>query len=197
MPRLEGKKFKKRYLLFFGIVLLIIYFGPQVAGGYSYSASLAIQHSLPNQDGEVVFEKDFGNKKVVIVDTAIGSFVKLIDKKFGIFYRASSVELIEGKTPQGKMKITWSASQKNDQQYDSLFAAEILDDDIVKVIVTNESQQETIKSLLEARKESSIFIEMKVKNGYAAHYSQLNNSDAGNFVFRGINAEGDVISIDD
>lgn len=99
-------------------------------------------------------------------------------------------------TPKEKMKIAWSASERDEKHYDSLFAAEIMDDSLVKVVVTNADLEEESTSLAEAKKQSTVVIEMDVKHGYAAHHSYLNHSDAGDFVFHGLNEKGEVISED-
>lgn len=93
------------------------------------------------------------------------------------------------------MKFIWSATLKDDKYYDSLFAAEVLDTKIAKVIVSNESGNENDLSLSEVKEQSTVYVEMDVINGYAAHYSHLHNSDVGGFVFRGLNSEGKVVSV--
>lgn len=188
--------FKKRYLIFLGILLLlVVYFGP-LMGGYSFTEESAIRHSFPNQDGETVFEKEFGSKKVVIWDTGTQSYVKLISKTWGTFYRATSLDAISAVTSEEKMKISWSASQNENNYYHTLLAAEVLDDDIVKVVVSDESGNEDDTTLNEAKEQSTVYVEMDVINGYAAHYSYLPNSNVGGFVFRGLNSDGEVVSVE-
>ena len=93
------------------------------------------------------------------------------------------------------MKFTWSATLKDDKYYDTLLAAKVLDNEIVKVIVSNESSNENDLSLSEVKEQSTVYVKMDVINGYAAHYSYLHTSDVGGFVFRGLNSEGEVISV--
>jgi hypothetical protein len=106
------------------------------------------------------------------------------------------------------MKYTWSATQQFNNFYDTLFAVEVLDTNIVKVIISNEINNENYLSMIsneinnqnylslsEAKKQSSVFFELDVINGYTAHYSYLHTSDVGEFVFRGLNSEGKVIWI--
>jgi hypothetical protein len=50
-------------------------------------------------------------------------------------------------------------------------------------------------SLSKVKEYSTVYIEMDVINGYAAHYSYLKPSDVKGFVFRGLNSEGKVISV--
>jgi hypothetical protein len=197
----EGRKLKmkikKRYLIFFAVLLLLLYFDP-LSTGYSLTEESAIRNSFPNQGGEIVFEKKFDNNKVVVWDTGPESYVKLLRKELGIFYRVHAANAVSGITADNKMKFTWDATLKDDIYYDTLFAAVILDKKIVKVIVSNNginNINDINLTLREVEENSTVYIEMDVINGYAAHYSYLHNSDVGGFLFRGLNSEGKVISI--
>lgn len=189
-------KFKKRYLIIFGVLLILFYFGPSILGGYSWTEYSAIRYTFPNEDGKVVFQKEFGNKKVVIWDTGKQRYVKLIENTLGLLYRSTNVSEINAATLDEKMIITWSGSQNEDEFYDTLFAAEVLDDDIVKVVISNDDRNGNDMSLSEGKEHSTLFVEMDVINGYAAYYSYLPYSDVGNFVFRGFNSDGKVVSVD-
>jgi hypothetical protein len=194
---MRGKRItKKRYFAILILLLIIFYFSPSFIGGYSWTEYSAIRYTLPYDDGKVVFEKEFKNKKVVIWDTGRSKYVKLIENNFWFLYRSTSVSAIEANTSNDKMRITWSASQQEDKVYDTLLAAEILDEDIVKVIVSNETNlEERDLSLKEVKKQSTMFVEMEVKGGFAAHYIPITYSELSNFVFRGVNADGKVVSI--
>lgn len=196
---LKSKRFiKKRYFILIIALLLLTYFSPSMFGGYSLSESLAIHHSFPNMKGEVVFEKEFGNKKAVVSIVEEQKYVKIIENKYGFFYGVIDASEIIGATPDGKMKATWSATQRGETvYYDTLFAAEVFDDEIVRVVVSNDRRNEEYKNrtLNEVEEKSHLFIEMDVVNGFAVNYSYLPSSDVGHLVFRGINSEGEIVSI--
>ena len=48
--------------------MAIIYYGPSFFGGYYWTERSAIKNLFPN-DGIVVVEKDFNNKKIIVWDT--------------------------------------------------------------------------------------------------------------------------------
>jgi hypothetical protein len=188
--------FKKRYIIIFAVLMIMYFLGPPFLGGNSWSEYSAIRYSYPNMDGKVVFEKEFENKKLIIWDTNHRPYVKLIENKFGFLFRSTNSSVIDAEALNGKMKITWSANQKGDKSYNTIFGAEVYDKDIVKIIVSNERHlNESDLSLSEVKEKSTLFIEMVVENGYAAHYVSLPNSKTGGFVFRGVNSEGNIVSL--
>lgn len=89
------------------------------------------------------------------------------------------------------MKFIWSAHAGKKGFYNTLFAAKVLDKNIVKVVVSNVNKD---KSLDEVKNTSTFYMEMPVNNGYAINYSYLPNSKVGGFVFFGADPEGKVIS---
>lgn len=193
---MKGKAFfKKRNFIFFLLLVAFIYFGPYFIGGYYWTERSAIRDSFPNKDGVVAFEEDIQNKKVVIWDTGQNKYIKLIENNFLILYRPILVGGIDIKTPDEKMNITWTATHQAGEIYHTLFAAEALDENIVKVIVSNEINSEKDLSLKEVEEQSTIFAEMDVENGVAAYYALIPNFDVGNFKFRGVDAEGNVVSV--
>ncbi|MGP4109216.1 hypothetical protein [Virgibacillus sp. L01] len=193
------KKLKKRYLIIFSALLLLLiglYFGPAVLGGYAITEHSAIRYTVPSQDGELVFEKEIEDKKIVIWDTGKVNYVKLIENPSGILKRVTNVNSISGQTLDEKMKVTWSGAEIENEFYDLIFAAEVLDKEIEKVIVSNEQDDKKSTPLSIVKEQSTVFIEMDVKNGFAAHYSKLPHGDVGSFSFRGINSDGKIVSFD-
>ena len=186
-------KLKKRYIMFSVLILVVLYVVH--LNGYRLSEESAIRNSYPNQSGEIVYEKEFNPKKVIIWDTGNGKYVKLINNDWGILHRVTEISGIGGTTLDEKMKFTWSSTLKENKYYDTLFAVEILDPKIVKVIVSNERNNGSLLSLDEAKEQSTVYVEMDVLNGYAAHYRYLHTSDVGAFIFRGLDSEGNVLSI--
>ncbi|MCT2534869.1 hypothetical protein NC661_03980 [Aquibacillus koreensis] len=189
---MKGKSiFKKRKFAILVLLLIIFYFGPTFLGGYYWTEKSAIRNVDSIPAGKVIFEKEFKNKKVVVWDTGQIKYVRLIENNFWFLYRSTSVSGIDGETSDEKMKTTWLVSQGKD----ALFAAEILDEDIVKVIVSNEANLEGENlSFKEVKEQSSLFVEMDVKDGVAAQYTSLLHSESINFVFRGVNADGNDVS---
>ena len=196
----SNKKLKKRYLITFSLLILLLlgmYFGPSVFGGYALTEHSAIRYTLPNQDGEVVFEKEIEDKKIIVWDTGKVNYVKLIENASGIFKRVTNVNSISGETIDEKMKVTWSGVEIAESEfYDVIFAAVVLDKEIEKVIVSNEQGDKKNTPLSIVEEQSTVFIEMDVKDGFAAHYSKLPNEDIGSFSFRGINSDGKIVFFD-
>ncbi len=193
------KRLKQLFSIIFSILLLLLLglcFVPSVFGGYTITEHSANRYSTPNQDGEVVFEKEVDNKKIVIWDTGKYSYVKQIDNPSGIFKRVTNVNVISKPTLDEKMKVRWSAIEKENAYYDTIFAIEVLDDEIEKVIVSNGKYSSKRTSLETVKEQSTVFIELDVKNGYIGHYSKLPSSDVGSFSFFGINSDGKVVSFD-
>jgi hypothetical protein len=141
-----------------------------------------------------VYEKQFGNKKIVILDTGNAHHVTLVSKAWGVLYRVNQTSPINARDPQDKINITWSAHLTKDKRYDTILAAEVADQRIKKVIVTNEGSNNNLSSLDELKKQSTVYVEMDVINGYAVHYINLPTSDAGNFVFRGLDEQGNILA---
>ena len=187
-------KFKKRYLIIIIILLVLSYYGPKI-GLHSWSEHAVLRYTLPNQDGNVVYEQLFGNKKVVIWDTGKQKYVKLIENTLGFLYYSTKIDSISAETPDGKMMVVWSGTKKKDGFYDTLFAVEVKDEDIVKVVISNDNGEKNL-SLNEIKENSTHYVEMEVKDGLAANYSHLPYYYAlGSHVFRGINSEGRVVSL--
>lgn len=192
-------KFKKlfRFRNILGIIilfLLLYYMIPSWLGGYRWTEQSAIHSSIPFKKGKVVYEKSFGNKDALIWDTKGFYYAKTVERSFGFLYRVINNEGMGPKSPDGKMRITWSANRNRNGTYDALFAAKVLDENIVKVVVSNDApHKQTDKTLSEVKKSSSLYIVMPVTKGYAVNFSYLRGY--GNFAFRGINADGKIISV--
>jgi heme A synthase len=86
----DGKEemMKKKIIIFVGLAI-ILYFSPSLLGGYFYNEATAIRNSFPYQEGEIVFEKSFQGKKVVISKAEETTYAMLIEKKWGIFFQAT------------------------------------------------------------------------------------------------------------
>ncbi|MFC4559020.1 hypothetical protein ACFO3D_12535 [Virgibacillus kekensis] len=194
-----GKRKKRLIRKRYGALLIIVgifYFGPTINGGFALTEHAAARYSAPNSEGEVVYEKKFGDKKVIIWDTGKQKFLKVIDN-WGILHRVTNIDGINPFAEDG-MKTNWSATQQEKKQhYKTVFSVEVTNENIVTVIVTNADLNNKGTSLEEVKEQSTIHVEMDVTNGYAAHYDTLPYSAVGNFVFRGLNKKGEVIAVSD
>lgn len=185
---------KTTYIAVFVGLALLLSFAPSVLYGYYYNEATALRKSFPYQDGEVVFERAFPEKKVVIWKVGNETYATLIDRKWGGLYQVNNTSSISRGEPGDVIRRTWSARLTNKQRYDTILAVEVIDPSIKKVIVSNEGSNRNLADLNDVREQSSIFIEMDVVNGYAASYADLSVQDAGNFVFRGLNEKGEIVS---
>lgn len=176
------------------LLLLGMYFFPSMLGGYALTEHSAIRYTSPNQNGEIVLEKEIEDKKIVIWNTGKVKYAKLIETPL-FLKQVTDISSISGQTIDEKMKFTWSGREIEESGfYDVIFAVEVLDNKIEKVIVSNEQDDKKSTPLSIVEDQSTVFIEMDVKNGFAAHYSKLQNEDVGSFSFRGINSDGKVVS---
>ncbi|AQQ53151.1 hypothetical protein [Planococcus lenghuensis] len=192
---MEKSKKKRVRAVIMGVILLsAFYFGPSFFGGYYWTESAASEQSYHNTELVEVYRKKVDDRKVIIQDNGFLRVAKVIDRPLGLFYQVELATYVSAATSDEKMKFGWTAIQKQEEYYEVLLAVEAMDENIEKVIVTNEYPEQKDASVDELKELSDLFIEMEVENGYAAHYLELPNSEAGGFEFRGINAEGEVIS---
>lgn len=194
----RDNKYKKRYLLALGILPILfisIFFNPAM-NGYSLTEHSAARYTYPNQEGKIVYERVIDNKKVVIWDTGgVKKYTKVIEKHLGFLYRVSKIDTIDsGYSADKQMNITWGGTLIEDtDNYNVIFAAEVLDNEIETVIVSNAREDEENKPLSFVRENSSVFVEMDVHNGFAVELRELPIGDVGGYKFRGLNSEGEMV----
>jgi len=176
-------------------VALVLYIAPSILYGYYYTESEAIQKLLPQKNGNIVFEKSFGNNKVIITKTNGMTYVNLIECKWGLFYKGKDITPFSAGEPGDLIRRTWSASLTEEQRYDTVLAVEVLDPSITKVIISNEGYSRNLDNLEDVKALSALFLELDVINGFAVTYTDLSIEDAGSFVFRGLNDKGEVVSV--
>jgi hypothetical protein len=193
---IKEKNMRNKWRIVFAIIFIcfLLYFSPLILGGYSYSENTAIRKSYPFQNGEMVFKESFGSKKVVIWDTGREKYVKLVNRRGGILYHVDNITDIGSVSPDELIRTTWTASLTKDKRYDTIFGAEVLNGKIAQIIVSNDKYGDKLVNKEDIKMKSSVYIEMPVKNGYAASYSSLPIQDAGGFVFRGVDEEGHIIT---
>ena len=68
--------------------------------------------------------------------------------------------------------------------------------EIDKVIVSNEQNDKKSTPLSVVKEQSTVFIEMDVREGFAVHKRKLPHADVGSFSFRGLNSDGEIVSFD-
>lgn len=191
-----NRKTLRRSILLVVLLFLVIYLFNN--SGYSIIENNAIRNSYPFEDGQVLNEKDYENKRVVIWKTNNGNYVKLIERKWGFLFHVSNVAVLQPMSPlignEGDIKRAWSASLNSKKMYETIFAVESDHPDIKRVIVSNDNIDNIIPDDLEEIKENStVYIELKLEDDFATAYRELNTKDAGGFIFRGVNEKGEII----
>ncbi|CAG7619431.1 hypothetical protein ACFQI7_03285 [Paenibacillus allorhizosphaerae] len=190
------RKVLRRAIFLIVLLSLIIYIFKN--SGYSIIDNKVIRNSYPSKDGEVIYEKDYENKKTVIWKTDTGYYVKLVEAKWGILYHVPNVAELQPMSPligkEGDIKRTWSASLNSNKMYDTIFAVESDNPEIKSIIVSNDNIERVISyDFDEIKENSTVFIELNLEDGFAASYNELNTKDAGGFIFRGVNEKGEII----
>ncbi|MBP1994417.1 hypothetical protein [Paenibacillus eucommiae] len=184
-----------RIILLLVFLWLLSYFF-MAESGYSFNENKALRNSLPYQDGKVVYQKDFGSNKIIIWDTANTKYAKVIHTKWGVLHQVRNVSVLLSREPGDAINRTWSASLNSKKLYETTFAVEVKNANIEKVIISNDNiDNEISEQLDEIKNNSSIFIELEVQDGFAVSYNELPVNDVGGFVFRGLDKNGQVITV--
>ncbi|MCF6136417.1 hypothetical protein [Pseudalkalibacillus berkeleyi] len=181
--------------MFFGLIGVIIYCSLTFGAGFYFSENAALKHSFHKINGDIVYEKAFANNnKVIIMDSGEMSTIKVVHRTMGILYRVNNISRL-GLRDEKHLEITWSATQRKDEDYDNLVAAKVLNQDIEKVIVTHRKTVDAHSKLMEMKKNASLWIEMEVLNGYASDFRIISMSELKNYTFIGVNAKKEIVSI--
>jgi hypothetical protein len=189
----DGESMKRSNIKLIITLILILLLGLYLyrQSGYSFSETKAIKKPFPYDNGVVVSEQRFKNDKVVIWKGQYGTYANLIHIKWNFLYQFKSASALSSIYPDGNIKRTWSAKRNSNNNLDTMLAVEVADPQIKKVIITNENiDSEISNNLDEIKKISNIFIEITILNGYGSLYVELDPSDVGAFVFRGIDENG-------
>ncbi|USB33396.1 hypothetical protein [Paenibacillus sp. YPG26] len=180
------------------VLMLITYFLMNNSGFY-ITEDRALRGSYPYTEGEVVFKKAYKDKNIIVWKTPSGSFAKVIEPMWGIFYYVSqSAQLspIRSMTwREGDLERTWSASLNSNEKYETVLAARSDNPEIKRVVVSNDNIDNASEDLEEIKKNSTVFIELKLENGTAASWVELDPQNTGEFVFRGINEKGKIVTL--
>jgi len=190
------RKIIRRSIFLIAVLVLIVYTFNST--DYFFTEHKAIRNSLPYIDGQVVYAKDFENKKTIIWKSDNSYYLKLVKHKVGIFYHVSQVAELRPMSPLigeiGDFERTWSASLNSDNIYETIFAIKANNPDIKKVIISNDDIDDTIsENLNEIKENSTIYIELNLTDGIAAYYKELNSNEVRGFIFRGMSDNGEII----
>ncbi|MVO99554.1 hypothetical protein [Paenibacillus lutrae] len=186
------KKYKRRIILIVGLLVFGLYL--LHISEYSFSQEGALKDSFPQYNGDIVFEQNFKNNKVVILKGPQGTYAKLIKSKWKILFRVTNVSVLGPMYPEDESILrTWSANLNSNKRYDTILAVEVSDPKIMKVIITNEQFEEKASvDLNEIKENSKVFIELDVVNGYAGTFQEMAIDEVGGFVFRGVDNTGSI-----
>ncbi|WP_068774257.1 hypothetical protein [Paenibacillus sp. FJAT-26967] len=186
------KKYKRRIIftvcfLIFSLYLLHI-------SEYSFSQEGALKDSFPQYNGDIVFEQNFKNNKVVILKGPQGTYAKLIKSKWKTLFHVTNVSVLRPMYPEDESILrAWTANLNSNKRYDTILAVEVSDPKIIKVIITNEQfEEEKSVDLNEIKEKSKVFIELDVVNGYAGTFQVMAIDEVGGFVFRGVDHTGSI-----
>ncbi|MGM0884649.1 MAG: hypothetical protein ACQEXQ_26880 [Bacillota bacterium] len=188
------KKTIRNILIFLGIGLCALV--SVSFSDYSYTESRAIAKWDTNKDDQIVYSKDFGNIKLLILSGSNGKNVMLVKRKWSLLYKVSNKAMLSQRSDKDKISRTWSGSLVSDKKYETIIAVEVLDTHIKKVIVSNDNiDGQILENLDDIKKASTFFVELEVENGYAVHYALLDPKDVGAYVFRGVYDSGRIIHV--
>lgn len=176
------------------VFLLLVYFGNR--SGYVFSESKALKEAYPRADGEAVYHQAFGKDKIVIWKMEDMDFVKLVTKKWGFLYHVTETSpLAPSANEPNTIQRTWSAQLNANKMYDIIFAFSTINPEIKRVIISNDNFSNVEEDNLEfIKSDSTVYIELPVRNGYAVSYLEINPKDNRGFVFRGMDNNGHLIA---
>lgn len=134
------RKFLRVFVVLFSFLLLIVYIFNQ--SDYSISERDAIHNLYPSENGEWMYSKTYDNKKVVILRSDHRDYATLIESKWGVLHRASVISELDPVTPlkgnETSINRTWHAKINSNKLYDTVIAVATDNNEITKVIVSNE-----------------------------------------------------------
>jgi hypothetical protein len=82
------------------------------------------------------------------------------------------------------------------KRYETIFAVETVNPEIKSIIISNDSIDDVIADDLDVIKSNStVCIELPVINGYVASYQELSPQDSTAFIFRGMDKNGNMVSV--
>jgi hypothetical protein len=189
-------KKKLLYILLLLISFCVISYYFIANSGYAFNETKALNEAYPYREGKVVYQKEFGNNKIVIWNSNERKYAKVVHTKWGILYRVISISEILPKEPNDYISRSWSASSISQDLYKSAFAFEVNNPAIEKILISNENIDDVIsRNLAEIKKISAVYIELKVENGYSVSYNELSALDTGHFLFRGLDKDGKILAV--
>ncbi|MGE7823125.1 hypothetical protein [Paenibacillus sp. NPDC093718] len=187
---------KKTMFLMLAVVLIVISYMPLFLGGYVYNEEQAMRRFHPAYTGDKLYERTGDHHKLIVWHDGNVKMVTVMENKWGLLHRASNSVVLERGSEDEPFTRIWSASHRGEGMYDTLLAVETPENESRRIIVTNEPwDDEPIDDLDQIKALSGIYIEMDVEQGYALHYEQLPADQIGGFIFRSIDSEGNILSV--
>ncbi|MGY5344669.1 hypothetical protein ACXFAU_19670 [Paenibacillus glucanolyticus] len=187
---------KKTIFFILAAVVVVISYMPLFFGGYVYNEEQAMRRFHPAYTGDKLYEKIGDQHKLIVWHDGHVKIVTAVESKWGLLHRVKNAVVLEHRTEEGPFTRIWSASRNGDGMYDTLLAVETLEPHSKKILVTNEPwEDKLIDNLDQIKASSGIYIEMDVEQGYAVEYESLPYGQTGGFIFRSIDAEGNIISV--
>lgn len=182
------KNILKRSLLILIVVVVAILFIR--TSGYAFSESGAIALNNTNKSGEILYSKKFGKTSLLIVREGFTKNLIEVKRKWHGLYKVNRKrELLPSGTD--KMNRTWSSDSYPNNKYETIIAAEILDSDVKKVILSNGDM--SLKNINEIKTNSTFYRELAVDNGYIVHYEITDFDDTTSYIFRLIDGNDNII----
>lgn len=182
----------KFIVILFSLCIVFLYL--EYKSGYGLTERQAISYTFPEKDIEVVYEEDFNDRKIAIFKIGDELYSKMIQRKWGIIYKSLQSSRLTLRYENDLVRRAWSANLNSNEKFDTFFAVQARDPAIKKVIITNDDlDQDTETNIEQIRKDSSLYIELNIRDGFASKYLEMDNKDVGSFVFRGLDANGNVV----
>lgn len=187
---------KKAMFLILAAVVVVISYLPLLLDGYAYNEEQAIRRVHPAYTGDKLYERSEDHHKLIVWQDGHVKTVNVLESKWGMLHKITNAVALEPKSEDEPFVRTWSASHRGDGIYDTLVAVETSEPESKKIIVTNEPwDDKPIEDLEQVKALSGIYMEIDVEQGYAIHYEQLPADQTGGFIFRSIDAEGNILSV--
>jgi|GEM_PF-6467229 len=184
----------RNYLALFLIAVIVLF--SILFSEFSSSEYGAIKKYPFGTKGTIVYEQLHDREKVIIVEGDNSHSVYVVKSYNNILHRVIDVNQLVQSDPAAPLLRTWGGSRNNNNMFDTLIAVQALDYAIVKVIVSNEQHQEEYSDNIGDIIANSTFFEvLTLKDGFATFYDELESSLVGSYIFRGLNAKGEIIAV--
>lgn len=188
---------RKRIRYFLALLIIVIIFCVLIpAQVFSLSESGAIKKYPSSTTGNIIYEQQYEGKKVMVTAGNPYNDIYVVKSYFGFLYRVIVRQQISSPDPSVPLLRTWGGRLNKNNLYDTIIAVKPLDSAIVKVIVSNEEYEEEYSNNIGDIIANSTFFEvLTIKDGFAAYIDELDPHLVGGYIFRGLNAHGEIVAI--